>query len=80
MLYGSDFRLAFDAFWDYAKRNYNPIRDGKVTGSVTMYYDPLVPCHHPVGDSYNFQSARRTLCCRCTPATPVCCTTTPSAA
>ncbi len=55
MLYGSDFRLAFDAFWDYAKRNYNPIRDGKVTGSLTMYYDPLVPCHHPVGDSYNFQ-------------------------
>ena len=55
MLYGSDFRPAFDAFWDYAKRNYNPIRDGKVTGSVTMYYDPLIPCHHPVGDSYNFQ-------------------------
>ena len=55
MLYGSDFRPAFDAFWDYAKRHYNPIRDGKVTGSVTMYYDPLIPCHHPVGDSYNFQ-------------------------
>ena len=55
MLYGSDFRPAFDAFWDHAKRHYNPIRDGKVTGSVTMYYDPLVPCHHPVGDSYNFQ-------------------------
>ena len=46
-LYGSDFLPAFDAFWDYAKRNYLSIQDGKVTGSVTMYYDPLVPCHHP---------------------------------
>lgn len=54
VLYGSDFRPAFDAFWDHAKRRYNPIRDGEVTAPATMYYDPLVPCHHPVGDSYNF--------------------------
>ena len=54
VLYGSDFRPAFDAFWDHAKRHYNPIRDGRVTAPATMYYDPLVPCHHPVGDSYNF--------------------------
>ncbi len=53
-LYGSDFRPAFDAFWDYAKQHYNRIQDGKVAGSVTMYYDPLVPCHHPIGDAHNF--------------------------
>ena len=51
MLYGSDFRPAFDAFWDYSKQNYLTIEDGKVTGSVTMYYDPLVPCHHPCDTS-----------------------------
>lgn len=55
VLYGSDFRPAFDAFWDYAKRNYLSIQDGKVNGSVTMYYDPLIPCHHPVDGSYFFQ-------------------------
>ena len=54
-LYGSDFRPAFDAFWDYAKRHYNRIQDGKVSGPVTMYYDPLVPCHHPTGNAHNFQ-------------------------
>ena len=51
MLYGSDFRPAFDAFWDYSKRNYLTIEDGKVKGSVTMYYDPLVPCNHPCDTS-----------------------------
>jgi len=55
VLYGSDFRPAFDAFWDYAKRNYLSIQDGKVNGSVTMYYDPLIPCHHPVDGSSFFQ-------------------------
>ena len=53
MLYGSEFRPAFDVFWDHAKRNYLSIRDGKVNGPVTMYYDPLVPCHH-IGDSSPF--------------------------
>ncbi|MFQ5914535.1 MAG: hypothetical protein ACE5JS_15275 [Nitrospinota bacterium] len=47
LVYGSDFRTVFDAWWGYAKRNYFSIRDGEVTGSVTMYYDPLVPFHHP---------------------------------
>ena len=23
-----------------------PIRDGKIIGSMTMYYDPFIPCHH----------------------------------
>ena len=57
VLYGSDFRPAFDVFWDHAKRNYLSIQDGKVSGSVTMYYDPLVPCHHPVDRSPFFQFA-----------------------
>ncbi len=47
LVYGSDFRTAFDVWWDYAKRNYFSIRDGKVAGPVTMYYDPLLPYHHP---------------------------------
>ena len=55
VLYGSDFRPAFDAFWDHAKRNYLSIQDGRVAGSVTMYYDPLVPCHHPVDRSPFFR-------------------------
>jgi len=54
LLYGSDFRPAFDTFWDYAKRNYNRIQGGKILGSPTMYYDPLIPCHHPIGESHNF--------------------------
>ncbi len=37
MVYGSDFHTAFDAWWDYAKRNY----------LSTMYYDPLLRHHHP---------------------------------
>ena len=45
--YGSDFRTAFDAWWNYAKRNYLSIQDNKVAGPVTMYYDPLLPHHHP---------------------------------
>lgn len=47
VVYGSDFRTAFDTWWDYAKRNYLSIRDGEVAGPVTMYYDPLLPHHHP---------------------------------
>ncbi len=37
LVYGSNFRTAFDSWWDYAKRNY----------AATMYYDPLLPHHHP---------------------------------
>ena len=47
LVYGSDFRTAFDVWWDYAKRHYLSLRDGKVTGPVTMYFDPLLPYHHP---------------------------------
>ena len=47
VVYGSDFRTAFDTWWDYAKRNYLSIQDNKVAGPVTMYYDPLLPHHHP---------------------------------
>ncbi len=47
LVYGSEFRTVFDAWWDYARQNYFSIRDGKVAGSVTMYYDPQVPYHHP---------------------------------
>jgi len=53
-LYGSDFLPAFDAFWDYAKRHYNRIEGGKILGSPTMYYDPLIPCYHPIGEAHNF--------------------------
>ena len=53
-LYGSDFRPAFDAFWDYAKQHYNQIEGGNILGSPTMYYDPFIPCHHPIGEAHNF--------------------------
>ncbi len=53
LVYGSEFRTAFDVFWDYAKPNYLSIRNSKVTGSVTMYYDPLLPYHHPSGNKAN---------------------------
>ena len=46
LVYGSDYRTLFDAWWDYARPNYFAIRDGKITGPVTVYYDPLVPVHH----------------------------------
>ncbi len=55
LVYGSEFRTAFDVFWDYAKPNYLSLRDGKVTGSVTMYYDPLLPYHHPGDNRANFK-------------------------
>ena len=53
-LYGSDFRPAFDVFWDYAKQHYNRISGGKLLSPPTMYYDPFIPCHHPIGEAYNF--------------------------
>ena len=37
LVHGSNFRTAFDSWWDYAKRNY----------AATMYYDPLLDHHHP---------------------------------
>ena len=46
VVYGTDYRTLFDAWWDYARRNYFAMRDGKVVGSVTVYYDPLIPVHH----------------------------------
>ena len=47
VVYGSEFRTAFDVYWDYAKRNYLSLRDNKASGPVTMYYDPLLPYHQP---------------------------------
>lgn len=47
LVYGSDFRPAFDSWWEYARRNYFSMRDAGITGSVTAYYDPLLPYHHP---------------------------------
>ena len=46
MLYGTEYFTAFERWWEYARRHYVPIRDGKLSGRMTMYYDPLVPCHH----------------------------------
>ena len=54
LLYGSEFLSAFDYYWEYAKRNYNRMQAGRILGSPTMYYDPLIPCHHPIGESHNF--------------------------
>ncbi|MGE3992801.1 hypothetical protein [Pseudorhodoplanes sp.] len=49
LVYGTEYRLAFDTFWEYARRNYLSIHDGKVVGPVMAYYDPLLPYHH-MGD------------------------------
>ncbi len=46
IVYGTDYRTLFDAWWNYARRNYFAMKDGKVVGSVTVYYDPLIPVHH----------------------------------
>ncbi len=32
LVYGSDFSTAFDAWWEYTKRNYLSIRDNSVIG------------------------------------------------
>ena len=46
VVYGSDYRTQFDAWWSYARRNYFSMRDGEIVGPVTAYYDPLIPVHH----------------------------------
>ena len=78
VLYGSDFRPAFDAFWDHAKRNYLSIQDGKVAGSVTMYTTRWFPVTIRSTARPSFGLAQYTACCPCTPTMPACCTTTPS--
>ena len=46
MLYGTSYRAAFDVYWEHARSNYLPIKDGKVVGPVTAYYDPILAFHH----------------------------------
>jgi hypothetical protein len=49
LVYGTEYRAAFDTFWEYARRNYLSLHDAKVLGPVTAYYDPLLP-YHFLGD------------------------------
>ena len=37
----------YDAWWDYMKTHYYPIRNGEVAGSTVAYHDPLVPIYYP---------------------------------
>ena len=53
LLYGSDYTRVHDLWWEYCKTHYVPIRDGRLAGSFTMYYDPLIPVKHP-GDHESF--------------------------
>ena len=44
--YGTDMHQAFGRWWEYARAHYIPIRDGRMTDPMTMYYDPIIDCHH----------------------------------
>ncbi len=52
-LYGTDYAPVYDAWWDYMKSHYYPIRDGELVGPTSSYYDPLIPIHMP-GDHEPF--------------------------
>ena len=44
--YGTDLHQAFHRWWEYARVHYIPQRDGRMIGPVSMYYDPIIHCHH----------------------------------
>lgn len=52
-LFGTSYVSVFDAWWEYMKTHYYPIRDGEIIGPTSSYYDPLVPIHQP-GDHEPF--------------------------
>ena len=52
-LYGSDYVRVYDAWWEYMRTHYYPIRDGELVGPTTAYYDPLLSVHQP-GDHEPF--------------------------
>ena len=52
-LYGSDYVRVYDAWWEYMRTHYYPIRDGELVGPTTAYYDPLLSIHQP-GDHEPF--------------------------
>ena len=44
--YGTDLHRAFHRWWEYARVHYIVQRDGRMIGPVSMYYDPIIDCHH----------------------------------
>ena len=52
-LYDSDYFQIYDEWWKYMRTHYYPIRDGKLVGPTTAYYDPLISVHQP-GDHEPF--------------------------
>ncbi len=49
ILYGSDTHRVFHNWWEYARREYLPLLEGRGGNTLTQYYDPLIDHHHLTG-------------------------------
>ncbi|MEE8159341.1 MAG: hypothetical protein V3T78_08260 [Dehalococcoidia bacterium] len=49
ILYGRDTHRVFDNWWEYARREYLPLLEGRGGDTLTQYYDPLINYHHLTG-------------------------------
>ena len=57
ILYGSDTHRVFHNWWEYARREYLPLLEGREGDTLTQYYDPLINHHHLTGLSGGLGSA-----------------------
>ena len=49
ILYGGDTHRVFHNWWEYARREYLPLLEGRGGDTLTQYYDPLIDHHHLTG-------------------------------
>ena len=49
ILYGGDTHRVFHNWWEYARREYLPLLEGRRGDTLTQYYDPLINHHQLTG-------------------------------